>query len=419
MRKPFSPPPPAGPRSGARASFSEQAVAQLLHNVLSAVAYMHEHRVVHRDIKPSNVLVERALPTSLIVLRKSLDLLTGIKVADFGFARVVDPRDSLTGCCGTPYYIAPEILRCGYYQDGPAYGLGCDLWSLGVLGYVLLTGAPPFQARARRDLIAAIVEGHWAFPVACAVSEPCRDFFGRLLVPDPAARLTAAAALQHPWIQDRSHNADLHLPAVQAAVCRFGRSVGSQNSSSWVHAAALPLAPLPARPRLKKPRVDLCTGGDCALDALHCRPSAAQLDVRRDRWRPTVAKKALQVLQETLSIRTVQGAGGTTVPAARLRTIEEVVPLNASVAGASRKEASGRPILSDATNRPHPPTASHVACETAVGSETTACRARHNQMAQGSAEAYTGCSRFLLSCDCAWGRYWGRPCTARAHGAQW
>ena len=336
-------------------------MAQLLHNVLSAVAYMHEHHVVHRDLKPDNVLVQRALPPSLIDLQHCPDLLTGVKVADFGFARVVDPGDGLTQCCGTPYYIAPEILRCGYYRDGPAYGLGCDLWSLGVLGYVLLTGAPPFRARARRDVFAAIVKGHWAFPAACAVSGSGRDFFGRLLVPDPAARLTAAAALRHPWIRYRALNAGRHLPAVQAAVRRFRQSVGSggtasQNSRSWAHAAAPPPAlrpaaevPLPVRPspkrrgkRLVLLPADVRTQGvDFVLDVLHRHPSVTQLDLGRDPWSPTVAQKVLRVLQGTPSIRAVQGADGAAVPSSRLRTIEEVVALNASVDGASSEGASG------------------------------------------------------------------------------
>ena len=340
--------------------------AQLLRNLLSAVAYMHANRVVHCDIKPENILLAHALPQSRPDIKNNPRLMTAIKVADFGFARVVGDRDSLTRCCGTPYYVAPEVLRCGYYRDGPAYGKGCDVWSVGVLGFVILTGVPPFQAQKQKDLFASIVKGKWSFPKSCALSDQGRDFFRRLLVPDPRARVTAAEALQHPWIHDKCASNTTHLPAVQAAVASFRQSLEitsrhSKHNASWVYkdcAAAnrgqqrAPAAPKPPlatelmggkrrERKLVVQRKDLRADVRSVLGILQSHPSVTQLDLSQDSWCPETAKKILQVLDGTPSIRAVEVAHGTLVQPSQLKSIESIVAVNRSATDPSHEAASG------------------------------------------------------------------------------
>eukprot|EP00667_Euglena_gracilis_P017042 EG_transcript_17891 len=179
--------------------YPEPLAAELLANVLEALAYLHHNGVVHCDVKPENLLMKYPLPTNRDQLQRSSHLLTAVKLADFGLAAIVGETDTLQRCCGTPYYIAPEVLRCGYYRTGPPYGRACDVWSLGVTGYVMLTGCPPFQAHKQAALFSAIVKGDWAFPPAAQLSEAARDFLRHLLVPCDL-RPTASQALRHPWL---------------------------------------------------------------------------------------------------------------------------------------------------------------------------------------------------------------------------
>ena len=219
--------------------YTETVAARLLGNLLSAVAHMHEHGVVHRDLKPENILLEQVPPDGHADPESARHPLSDIKIADFGLADVVKDEEGLTRVCGTPYYIAPEVLECARNPDGRTYGRTCDLWSLGVLAYVILLGAHPFHGPDVTGVLAAVLKGRWSFPASRALSTPARDFIRGLLVPDRKRRLTARQAARHPWIQDASLRTRAPLPAVQARVEGVRRSieVGGENaelSSSWV-----------------------------------------------------------------------------------------------------------------------------------------------------------------------------------------
>jgi serine/threonine protein kinase len=183
--------------------YTERLAAELLFNAFSAVDYLHRHGIAHCDIKPENLLLKHPLPNDSIQLTRWTHLLTAVKLADFGFARHVGEEDALTDCCGTPYYIAPEVLEAGYYKTGRPYGRSCDVWSLAVTGFVAITGTQPFHGHRKGALFAAIVKGDWAFPGSCTLSEVARDFF-RSLITRRSKRLTASEALEHPWIVNRS-----------------------------------------------------------------------------------------------------------------------------------------------------------------------------------------------------------------------
>ena len=166
--------------------YKEAEARQLARTLLGAIKYMHDHNIVHRDLKPENLLLTSD--------KNDFD----IKVVDFGFATEVD-GDNLIDQFGTPGYIAPEILRAAQY------GKGVDMWSFGVILYILLGGYPPFYDNDRAMLFKKIKtaayefhEGYWN-----EVSDDAKDLIRRLLVVDMKTRLTVDQALAHPWFEKR------------------------------------------------------------------------------------------------------------------------------------------------------------------------------------------------------------------------
>jgi len=152
----------------------------VLQQVVEAVQHLHDHSMIHRDIKPENILfVER------------LDEVT-VKLTDFGLSTMKEGR--LTTRCGTPSYCAPELL------SGEGYGKAVDMWSIGVLTYVLLCGVLPFVGADRAELFRRIQQGKYEYPKEGGVSNLARDLIGRLLRLAPMERYTTRETLQHPWI---------------------------------------------------------------------------------------------------------------------------------------------------------------------------------------------------------------------------
>ncbi|KAF5404597.1 Mitogen-activated protein kinase-activated protein kinase 2 [Paragonimus heterotremus] len=170
-----------------RTSFTESEAAKIVYQIASAIAYLHTRSIVHRDLKPENLLFASA---------KS-DLL---KLTDFGFARELVGTNSLKTPCYTPYYAAPEILNKERYDKY------CDLWSLGIITYILLCGFPPFFSRSGAPLSPGmqqkIIFGNFDFPPAywAHVSNGAKDLIRRLLLVEPTRRLSSADVMRHPWI---------------------------------------------------------------------------------------------------------------------------------------------------------------------------------------------------------------------------
>ena len=166
------------------ACFTEGEAARIVSQILNAVCYMHHHGVVHRDLKPENILFETA------------DADSPVKIVDFGLARKHSARDApMANIAGTPYYIAPEVLRRKYDKS-------CDMWSVGVIAYVLLCGYPPFNGVDDEDVHQAIRNGWYCFPCKewSGASREVLDFIRCLLEMDAGKRMTAQQALSHPWI---------------------------------------------------------------------------------------------------------------------------------------------------------------------------------------------------------------------------
>eukprot|EP01062_Namystynia_karyoxenos_P067295 TRINITY_DN61200_c0_g1_i1.p1 TRINITY_DN61200_c0_g1~~TRINITY_DN61200_c0_g1_i1.p1 ORF type:complete len:501 (+),score=172.56 TRINITY_DN61200_c0_g1_i1:81-1505(+) len=191
--------------------YSERTACEIMHNLMRILDYIHGQGVVHRDLKPDNMLLTES--------QTGKQETSNIKLADFGFAchyRGVQ----MTQACGTPYYIAPELLNTAVFRRQPHYEPpACDMWSAGVIAYLLLAGYPPFRVaahdqNAKQKLFRQIVEGNVVFDKGQAwdqISDNGKDLVRRLLEVDPATRITAAEALEHPWFADLRLISDAHL----------------------------------------------------------------------------------------------------------------------------------------------------------------------------------------------------------------
>jgi len=178
-----------------RGSYSEKDASDVVRQIVSAVAYLHDLGIVHRDLKPENLLYANE--------RDDAD----IKIADFGLSRVLNEDSMLKTACGTPGYVAPEVLK------GRGYSKPVDMWSVGVITFILLCGFPPFYDDNVQVLFEQIKAGHYDFHEQYwgKINESAKDLIRKLLVVDPARRLTAVEALQHPWLTGETANTS-HLP---------------------------------------------------------------------------------------------------------------------------------------------------------------------------------------------------------------
>lgn len=165
--------------------YNEKDAATVVEIIATALAYCHENGVVHRDIKPEN----------LLLVSKYDD--TSLKLADFGFAaEVKEEHSGLKTPCGTPGYCAPEIIT------GKRYDKAVDLWSLGVVTFILLGGYPPFYDKDQKRLLQKIASGNYEFDPMMwnDVSKDAKSLIRGLLQTNPKKRLTTTRVLKHPWI---------------------------------------------------------------------------------------------------------------------------------------------------------------------------------------------------------------------------
>ncbi|XP_074138102.1 calcium/calmodulin-dependent protein kinase type IV [Sminthopsis crassicaudata] len=185
--------------------YSERDAAQAVKQILEAVSYLHENGIVHRDLKPENLLYATPEPDA------------PLKIADFGLSKIVEDQVTMKTVCGTPGYCAPEILR------GCAYGPEVDMWSLGVITYILLCGFEPFyDERGDQYMFKRILNCHYRFvsPWWDDVSLNAKDLVKKLIVLDPKKRLTTFQALQHPWVTGKAANF-VHMDTAQKKLQEF------------------------------------------------------------------------------------------------------------------------------------------------------------------------------------------------------
>jgi len=167
-----------------RGQYSEKDACNIVKQMVAAVQYMHDHGVCHRDLKPENLLCSGDDEEELV------------RIADFGLSKIFEHGEELKTACGTPDYVAPEVLEC------KPYDMAVDMWSVGVITYILLCGYTPFYANTHQELFQKITSLEYDFPSPewDEISTSAKDFIKKLLVKDPMARLTAEQCTLHPWL---------------------------------------------------------------------------------------------------------------------------------------------------------------------------------------------------------------------------
>ncbi|CDP17874.1 unnamed protein product [Coffea canephora] len=165
--------------------YSERKAAQLMKTIISVVEACHSLGVMHRDLKPENFLFDTA------------DEDAKLKATDFGLSVFYKPGQYLSDVVGSPYYVAPEVLH-------KYYGPEADVWSAGVILYILLSGVPPFWAETDNGIFKQILKGKIDFVSDPwpQISDSAKDLIQRMLCRDPRKRITAHEVLCHPWIVD-------------------------------------------------------------------------------------------------------------------------------------------------------------------------------------------------------------------------
>mmetsp|Transcript_11680 Transcript_11680/g.20735 ORF Transcript_11680/g.20735 Transcript_11680/m.20735 type:complete len:520 (+) Transcript_11680:218-1777(+) len=168
----------------AKGHFSEKDAAEKMQCLLDFIAYAHSKHIIHRDLKPENILLSDKTPTA------------AIKVIDFGTSDFCLPGQRLVQKFGTPYYVAPEVLRKDYDKSA-------DIWSAGVIMYILLCGYPPFGGKTDAKILQRVQAGVFSYEAREweLVTEAAKDMITSMLVMDIAKRATAKQLLQHRWFQ--------------------------------------------------------------------------------------------------------------------------------------------------------------------------------------------------------------------------
>ncbi|KAI8368381.1 kinase-like domain-containing protein [Choanephora cucurbitarum] len=171
-----------------RGKFTEKDAVAIIHSVLKGVEYLHKNNIVHRDMKPENLLFKTPESDSDLV------------ICDFGIAKSSSETSALETVCGSPGYVAPEVIL----QKG--YGPAIDMWAVGVITYTLLCGYQPFQAEDQVELMDEITHARFEFHERYwrNISIEAKDFIRALLTLDDKKRLTATEAMQHKWMTTNS-----------------------------------------------------------------------------------------------------------------------------------------------------------------------------------------------------------------------
>ncbi|KAB2600950.1 calcium-dependent protein kinase 2-like [Pyrus ussuriensis x Pyrus communis] len=168
----------------AQGQYSERAAAAILRDIVNVVHICHFMGVLHRDLKPENFLLS------------SKDAKAMLKATDFGLSVFIEEGKVYRDIVGSAYYVAPEVLR-------RSYGKEIDIWSAGVILYILLSGVPPFWAETERGIFDAILEGVIDFDSQPwpSISDSAKDLIRKMLTQDPTKRITSAEVLEHPWLR--------------------------------------------------------------------------------------------------------------------------------------------------------------------------------------------------------------------------
>ena len=169
--------------------YTEKECARIFKQILEAVNYLHAHGVCHRDLKPENILFSNVADDSCL------------KLIDFGLSKVLDGESNMKKTVGTTFYMAPEVIQGNYNEK-------CDLWSCGIILYIMLCGKPPFYSQDEEELKKKIcsMKYNFDYPEFKRVSQDAINLIKKILV-GPDQRLSAAQILADPWIKENAPNA--------------------------------------------------------------------------------------------------------------------------------------------------------------------------------------------------------------------
>jgi len=173
-------------------SITESKASQLIRTILNAVQYCHENNIVHRDLKPENFVF------------KTTDVNSEILLVDFGCAKIVQDNKTYRDTSGTLWYISPEVAAGPRMRRTGSILKSSDMWSIGVIAYILMTGKVPFPGKTRAAVLNRILHKSLVFREGAEkLSKSFQDFCKRVLVKCPRQRMTVSEALEHPWVQGK------------------------------------------------------------------------------------------------------------------------------------------------------------------------------------------------------------------------
>jgi calcium/calmodulin-dependent protein kinase I len=208
-----------------KGKFTEREARDSIRCVLEALNYMHDKRVAHRDLKPENLLLQS----------RDRSKLTPVKIADFGFAKSIEKKNSCRSLCGTPGYLAPEIL-----ERFPSYDVPCDIWSVGVILFLLLGGYLPFDDSDEKKVFDHTRNARYCFPPQywTYVSSGAKDLISNCLTLDTRKRYTAKDCLKCDWMVNNEAARDAELTGVVDKL-QVARNKGKQKIRAAVQTVSL------------------------------------------------------------------------------------------------------------------------------------------------------------------------------------
>lgn len=197
-------------------AFTEEDVKRLMRQILEGVLFLHQNNVVHLDLKPQNILLTSSSP------------LGDIKIVDFGLSRMVSSHQELREIMGTPEYVAPEILN---YEP---ISTATDMWSIGVLAYVMLTGISPFLGEDKQETFLNISQLNVSYSEEelQQLDQAALTFIQMLLRKQPQDRATAEQCLKHPWLQSLQHQVTKKVQEILPAEDQEASSSTSSSTNS-------------------------------------------------------------------------------------------------------------------------------------------------------------------------------------------
>ncbi|CAN0031230.1 unnamed protein product [Lampetra fluviatilis] len=275
-----------------RKYFNEKEASRVVQDIATALHFLHNKGIAHRDLKPENILCEFA------------DQVTPVRICDFDLGSGVPVGSTpistpeLATPCGSAEYMAPEVVEAFNEEEASFYDKRCDLWSLGVITYILLSGYPPFVGNCggkcgwdsgqpcspcQKMLFARIQEGHYEFPEKdwAGVSVHAKDLISKLLVRNAKQRLSAAQVLDHPWLRGNALENTLLTPQLlqrkssvtgltqfAAEAAAFKRQISQKDLHGEEGAALVDIA-------------EFAAAAEFAPATEDCRPLASQLHSMR------------------------------------------------------------------------------------------------------------------------------------------